>query len=152
MFDVEGVVKAAQLLSQQDDEALEILVAKRELAIRHNPDLGVDLSLDPAYVSPTMGLQELKALGQRIVQRWNKELYGLVCGGGNAPDKARTALLEALNLGEAAVIAAVASALLGLGVTAAIAAALAPILVRRFILPAGGELCSAWGEAVNEQS
>lgn len=59
------------------------------------------------------------------------------------------AKLTSLNLGEAAVIAAVAGALIGLGVGAAIAAPLAPLIVRRFIWPAKDELCVAWGESID---
>jgi len=40
--------------------------------------------------------------------------------------------------------------LLTLGVYAAIAAALAPLIVKRFIWPAKDELCAAWGEGVKE--
>jgi len=148
MVEVEDVTKAALALRAHSDQALEILLAKRDLAIKAEPSLADDLGLDPKYAEPTMGVQELQALGRRIVARWNKELYGVVCAGGTAFGKDRAALINALNLGEAAVIGAVASALLSLGVVAALAAALAPILVRRFIWPAKEELCTAWGEAI----
>jgi hypothetical protein len=44
------------------------------------------------------------------------------------------------------VLAAVASALLTLGAPAAIAAAVTPLIVKRFIWPAEDELCAAWDE------
>src|SRR5215472_8601828 len=103
-----------------------------------------------------MGLiDEVKSLGRRIMTRWNKELYGVVCGkkcsGGaeSAEDKKiRDDLLKALNLSDAAVIAAVVTGLMTLGAPAAIAAPVAPFLVKKFIMPAKDELCDAWSEAL----
>ena len=57
-------------------------------------------------------------------------------------------LLGALNLNEAALIAGVVPGLMFLGAPAAIAAVVAPIIVRKFIIPAKDELCDAWGEAM----
>jgi hypothetical protein len=94
-------------------------------------------------------LDDLKALGRRILARWNRELHGVVCGTKTEYQSSREAILNSLNLGEAAVIAAVASALLTGGAPAAIAAAVAPLLVKKFILPAKEELCAAWSEAIN---
>lgn len=148
MIDAEQVASAAQKLAHQNSEALEILLARRELAIRDDARLGDQLDLNPTYVEQTMNVEELRALGHAIVNRWNKELYGVVCGGGKVSDKERQALLGALNLGEAATIGMLATALLALSVPGAIAAALAPILVRRFVWPAKEELCSAWKEAI----
>lgn len=82
---------------------------------------------------------------------WNKELYDLVCGAKQPDQKDRTTLLASLHVGEAAVIAAVAGALVSLGAGAAVAAAAAPILVRRFIWPAKDELCAAWEERLAAQ-
>jgi hypothetical protein len=93
----------------------------------------------------------MRALGRKILKRWNKELHGLVCGSGSANEKERTEILNSLNLGETAVIAAVAAALFGLGVPPPIAAALAPLIVKKFIWPAKDELCIAWGEGIKAQ-
>jgi len=142
---------ANRLYKQKDEDALEVLIGMREKAIDANPALKDDVEFEPQYEFETMGgLDELKAMGRRILNRWNKELYGVVCGGKSGDQKDRKAVLDSLNLGETAVIAAVASALLTLGVYAAIAAALAPLIVKRFIWPAKDELCAAWGEGVKE--
>jgi hypothetical protein len=133
---------ANRLYKQKDEDALEVLIGMREKAIDANPALKDFETMG--------GLDELKAMGRRILNRWNKELYGVVCGGKSGDQKDRKAVLDSLNLGETAVIAAVASALLTLGVYAAIAAALAPLIVKRFIWPAKDELCAAWGEGVKE--
>jgi hypothetical protein len=153
MPDTSAVVDAANRLHKQKDEvALELLIGMRAKAIEQDPALKDDIDFEPKYEAETMGaLDEIKALGRRILNRWNRELYGVVCGNQGDDQKARTAVLNSLNLGEAAVIAAVAGALLSLGVAAAIAAALAPLIVKRFIWPAKDELCNAWGEELTAQ-
>src|SRR5258708_6063451 len=95
-------------------------------------------------------LDDIKALAGRIVPSWNKELYKLVCGHQSDDRKDRQAVLDALQPGQGAVIAAVAAALLNMGVAAAIAAPLAPLIVSRFVWPAKDELCDAWQEAIGE--
>jgi hypothetical protein len=152
MTDVDAVVDAAKRLYEQKDEvALEVLIGMRDQAIKQDPALKGNVDFEPKYQAETMGaLDDVKALGRRILKRWNKELYGVVCAD-KGSNKDRKAVLDALNLGEAAVIAAVAGGLLSLGVFPALAAALAPLIVKRFIWPAKDELCDAWGEAVAAQ-
>ena len=152
MADEKEVIRTAQQLAlEKDDAALEVLIGMRQRAIEQNPALADDPSFEPKYEAQTMGaLDDLKALGRRILMRWNKELYGVVCSSKPGEKKEREQVLGSLGLGEAAVIGAVASALLSLGVTAALAAALAPLLVRKFIWPAKDELCGAWGEAIGD--
>jgi hypothetical protein len=71
-----------------------------------------------------------------------------VCGGKGNDKADREKILGALRLDEAAVIAAVAAALIAMAVPAPIAAAAAPLIVKKFIWPARDELCDAWGEAL----
>lgn len=149
MSDISAVVNEAKRLESKDEASLELLVGLREQAINLNPALKDTVDLEPKYDGQTMGaLDDLRALGRSILKRWNKELYGLVCESKVGDQKDREAILDALNLGQAAVIAAVAGALIGLAVPAPIAAALAPLIVRRFIWPAKDELCAAWGEGI----
>ena len=102
MPDVKAVVDAAQRLDKQKDEvALELLVGMREKAIQKNPALKDDVDFEPKYDSTTMGpMDDVKALGRRILNRWNKELCGMVCGSTAADQKDRKAVLDSLNLGE----------------------------------------------------
>lgn len=147
------VTTARRLNEQKEDEALYVLIGMREKAVANEPALKDDPDLEVVYAEPTMGpLDDIKRLGKRITNRWARELYAIVCGNENKNAEVRESLLNSLSLGEAAVIAAVASALIGLGVGAAIAAPLAPLLVRRFIWPAKDELCEAWGEAIEKDS
>lgn len=154
MSDLNEVVAAANRLSEQkEDEALLVLIGMREKAIASDPTRKDDPNLEVAYAEPTMGpLDDIKRLGTRITNRWSKELFAIVCGNAEKDTKERQEVLNSLNLGEAAVMVAVASALISLGVGAAIAAPLAPLIVRRFIWPAKDELCEAWGEAIEKES
>lgn len=148
MIDKKEVASAAQRLSSRDESSLEVLLALRQRALERDPGLNDNVDFEPQYDSTTMGaLDDLKDLGRRILKKWNKELYKIICANGGY-EKDRKAVIESLNLGEAAVIGAVATALLSLGVAAALAAVLAPLIVKRFIWPAKDELCAAWGEAL----
>ena len=142
---------AKQLAETKDDTALELLLGMRDQAIAKDPSKKVDPYLAPKYDGTVMGpIDTIRDLGKRIAKRWSQELHGLVCGEKAKDTKERRELLSALNLGEAAVIAAVASALLALGLAGAIAAAAAPLIVRRFIWPAKDELCTAWAESLQD--
>ena len=154
MPNLSAVVAAARRLNEQkEDEALYVLIGMREKAVANEPALKDDPEFEVVYAEPTMGpLDDLKRLGKRITNRWSKELFAIVCGNEDKDAEIREALRNSLSLGEAAVIAAVAGALISLGVGAAIAAPLAPLLVRRFIWPAKDELCEAWGEAIENDS
>lgn len=154
MPNLSAIVTAARRLNEQkEDEALYVLIGMREKAVANEPALKDDPDLEVVYAEPTMGpLDDIKRLGKRITNRWSKELYAIVCGNEDKDTEIRESLLNSLSLGEAAVIAAVASALISMGVGAAIAAPLAPLLVRRFIWPAKDELCEAWGEAIEKDS
>jgi hypothetical protein len=155
MYQLDDVVKAAKRLYQQKDEnSLLVLVGMREKAIGQDVSLIDNPEFEPQYDEGLMGpLDEIKVVGLRILGRWNTELYGLVCGNRGAGDaKIRQAVLNSLSLDEAAVVAAVAGVLLSLTVPAAIAAAVAPLIVKKFIWPAKEELCLSWGEALRAQN
>jgi hypothetical protein len=149
MTDTATVIAEAQRLAGKDEEALLVELGLREQALADNPLLSGQADLDVSYDSTLMGpLDDIKRLGQRVLSRWSRELYGIVCGQSSSDAEARNKVLGAINLGEAAVIAGVAGALIGLAVPAPLAAALAPLIVKRFILPAGEEVCAYWGEAI----
>lgn len=140
-------IAAAQTYSDYDEDALLVILGKQEAALEQDYSLAADPTLDPEYDSTHMGLvDDLKGIGSRIAHRWNKELYKLICGGGDNEDRKK--LLEALNISEAAAIGVVASLLLAIA-PAAVAAPLAALLVKTFLMPAKDELCEAWAEVVD---
>ena len=124
----------------------------RYRAVKEIPALKDNVEFEPEYEAQTMGpLDDIKAVGRKILNRWNKELYSLVCNKKGDDQKGRKAILDSLSLSETAVIGAVATTLLTLGVAAAIAAPVAPLIVKRFIWPAKDELCEAWSEGIKMQ-
>jgi hypothetical protein len=155
MPSVSDTVSAAENLFSKDEAALLLEIGLRDNAIAADPARADDPNLVVVYDGTHMGMiDDLKALGGRIASRWNKELYGIVCPNASATEtsddrKMRDDVLKALNLSDAAVIAAVATGLIALGAPAAIAAPVAPFLVKKFIMPAKDELCDAWGEALD---
>jgi hypothetical protein len=140
-------IEAAKSYAGFDEEALLVVLGKQEKVIAANPALAADPMLNPTYDSTHMGvIDDVKAVGRRVMKRWNRELYRLVCGAETSEE--RDKLLAALNLGETAAIAAVASLLLAIA-PAAVAAPLAALLVKSFLLPAKDELCAVWGEELD---
>src|SRR6266436_3999156 len=90
--------EATRLAQQKDDKALELLVGMRAKAIEENPNLKDQVALEPMYDESIMGsMDDVRALGQRVLKRWNKELHGLVCGNQPTDQKERDAILGALN-------------------------------------------------------
>jgi hypothetical protein len=74
MFDKSAVVAAAVELSKRDEAALELLLGLRAEAISADPSLKDDVDLEPKYEATLMGPRDdIKALGRRILKRWNKE-------------------------------------------------------------------------------
>jgi hypothetical protein len=145
---VQAVTAEAERLYDKDESALLVSIGQRELAVK--TDAAAPIEGDFTYAAETMGLDDLKDLGRRILKRWNKELYEIVCPAAGATGKEREDLLKALNISEVAAIAAVTGLLLPLGVPAPVAAPLAALLVKKFLLPAKDELCIKWGESINE--
>lgn len=142
-----AVASAAQRFAAKDEDALELLIGLQEKAIEGDPALATVPDLNPVYGTHMGLLDDVKSIGKRVALRWAKELHALVCGTGSGDQADREKILSALNLGESAVIAAVAAALMA-ALPAPISAAAAALIVKRFIWPAREELCATWGETL----
>jgi hypothetical protein len=139
---------AASLAETYDDTGLVVLLAMRANAIDADPALQDDLALFPSYDDPGMGaLEDLKGMGWRLLRRWNLELQQLVCGSADAG--AREQLARALSLGDGTAVGIVITVLLALQAPPALAVIIAPIVVRRILIPGRDELCAAWKEAID---
>jgi len=138
-------VEVAQSYQSLSEDDLLRLLARQDAAIQTNPDDALDPSLNPQYEDPGMSLAAIKAIGRRIMNEWNQRLYKLICEGSDDADRKK--LTDAFGLGETALIGAVASVLLTIA-SPAIAAAAAAIIVKHFLLPAGGIACDVWEEAI----
>jgi hypothetical protein len=143
-------IKAAQKLGETHDiKALYVLLGKQHKVIAEAPDLSSDPTLDPPYDKTHMGLlDELLELGSRIAALWMRKLHELICIT-SADDADRKKLFAALNLSEAAQIAAVSALVLPV-MPPAVAAPVAVIIVKQFLAPAGETLCEYWGEKLDE--
>jgi hypothetical protein len=143
-------IEVAQKLGEtRDVEALYVLLGKQQKAIAEVPDLANDPNLDPPYDSTHMGLiDDLRALGSRIAALWARKLHEVICGT-SADTAERHKLLSALNVSQAAAIAAVTTLLLPV-LSPAVAAPVAAIIVKQFLAPAGDAICDYWGEKLDE--
>lgn len=149
MADITTIIAAAEQLRAKDEEALVLEIGRRGKSIESDPSGADNPNLSVAYGTHMGMIDDVKALGWRILARWNKELHAIVCTSDRPEDREmRQKVVDALRLDEAALIATVLQALIWLGAPAAIAAPVAPLIVRKFILPAKDELCLAWGEAI----
>jgi len=149
--DPNPVVK--RLLESEEEQLLEQL-AIRSQAIERDPSKAD--SLDPTVSSSeisTMGPKEaLRAIGERVLNRWNREAYKLICGSDKEVAKEREDLSRAFGLGDAAAAGALCSALLLIpGMPVALAPVIAVILVKRFFGPGIDEFCGYWKENLPQQ-
>ena len=152
MPDQDAVSAAVNRLSARDDESLELLLGMRAQAIEKSPALEEDVDFLPEYDSTTMGgLDSVKSLGRRLLTRWNKELYGLVCGDKPEDAAERKKIMTALNISVGAAATAIAMTLTTLAVPAALAVVAAPIFVKRMLVPGKEEMCAAWLEDINSK-
>jgi hypothetical protein len=86
-------------------------------------------------------------LGGRILRRWNKVLYELVCGGGTDVDpEVRKQIFDAAALKSPEAMAAVITAtLIGVFSVGPAIATIVGVLLGRLLLPAAGkEVCDFW--------
>jgi hypothetical protein len=138
---IKAIADSAQRLSVREEAELELLLELRARAIVIVPALKDDPGFEPRYETDTIRLYGIELLGRRILGLWIRELYAVVCEARTGDQSSRNAIFDALNSGEAAVIAAVASVLLAYGAPAALATVVAPLAVKKFIMPGQEELC-----------
>jgi hypothetical protein len=103
----------------------------------------------PVDVSIAAPLDDAIALGGRILKRWNRVIYDLVCGGGDDVDpQVRKSILDAVKLNSPeALAAAITGALIGVFSVGPAVAAIVGVLFGKLLLPAAGkEVCGFWKE------
>lgn len=119
---------------------------RRREAIALAPDLAGRVDLSPADLPQEMSVgSEISTAIKNIFRRSNDELRELACGSTRADQKDRRAILNSLHVGDSTLAAAFVSALVShSGLSPALAAVIAVILVKRLGSPAVEELCAAW--------
>jgi lysophospholipase L1-like esterase len=145
--DAEAVL---QLASLHDDAVLYREIGRRmTLASLAGP--GIEQSATAVPASSLEGaLDDFFLLGRRIVARLHRELFGLLCGASEADKADRTALREAIGVGEAALAAYLVGLLTGgaFALPAVVAAPVAALLMRRFFAATWEETCTLCGEKI----
>ena len=146
----EPIVK--QLLKAEETQLYEQL-GIRELAIEKDPTKADSFDPQVTYDQAQMGIKEdVQQLGIRIFERWNVEAYKLICGADAEDSQDREELLKAFGISEVAVAATLSALLVtNLGISAAIAAVVAALLIKRFFRPAQEEFCRVWKKNLPEQ-
>src|SRR5438477_7381485 len=148
--DPDAVQAVAKLLRADETQLYETL-AIREKAIEEKPELGTRYDVDIAYDADIMGPKDfLRDLGVKILRRWNKEAYKLICGGDAADAKDRNDLVHLVASGSVDAGGGIAGILVAsLGLAPAIAAVIAVIILKRFVKPAGEEFCMLWAKNID---
>ncbi|ETX27267.1 SGNH/GDSL hydrolase family protein [Roseivivax isoporae] len=152
---VAAVAAHAAALSALDEHALLCELQERLDLIDRDPATA-DLPSAPLLSLSTGGLEggiatTVGPLARRLLRRWERELYDLICGDAAADAAERTKLREALGAGQDALVGAIAAWLVSgpLGVSALLAGVLAALLVKRVGGSAVEEICTLWGERLN---
>jgi hypothetical protein len=150
----ESALGAARHLLPSDERQLLEELGLRDRAISEAPELAGEFDLDLPYDETEMGMKdELRNLGARILRRWNREAYELVCGGRAADTQVRSSLTRALGIGQVEATALLSVTLVThLAVPAALAAVIAAIVIKRFFSPAAEEVCARWKTTVEPAS
>ena len=137
------------LLTEPEDELFAELGIRARALSRHPAAAG---SFDPdvRYNEVWMGdVDDVRAFGRRLYERWDRELHDLVCGNDPAGNAERKALGDALGAGESAFAVSLAIVVVSsLGIAPALASVAAAIVVTRFFNPTLDHLCQSWATSL----
>jgi hypothetical protein len=136
-----------KLMDIDDEDTLFEQLGIRAKAIQNNPELSGSFEPTAAYEASTMGvLDDVRNYGKRLFRRWSVEGYNLICGDDPEDEEDRKELANAFGLGNNKIASVMAAMLVAqLGLAPAIAAVIATILIKRFLLkPAYEQFCDVW--------
>lgn len=141
---------ARQLLALGENDLLAEL-DRRVALVELDPSQADLPSLDLLTVAEgglEGGLPPMGATARRLLRRWERELYELLCGSEPSDKADRGKLRAAIGIGPDALVGALAGWLVAgpLGVPALLAGVLAAILVKRFGSGTADEMCRIWKE------
>lgn len=126
-----------QLLRKKPEDLFDMLAT--EISKPGN-QFRTNFSSDDLVRSP-----DVRSLGKRIFMRWSVTLHAFVCKSDGEDKELRAKLVNAIvgkGGGAAAIIAG--SLVAAFGLSPAVAALVAALLLQLFIIPAGKELCATW--------
>jgi hypothetical protein len=140
---------AVQQLSQSDDNSLYARLGASSVAFSMNPAQfaapNPAINFDVSVAGP---LDDAIALGKRILKRWNKAMYDLICSADGVDPQAKATILDALKLGKPdAYAAAITGVLISVFSVGPGVAMVVGVLFGKILFPtAGEEICSFWKE------
>lgn len=140
-----------KLLSADDATLLEQLGMSSKALDSRSPAL---MRLDATFTHDVtvMGpLDDLREIGRRLLARWSRELFKVMCGNAQVDAKDRESLLKAIGLGDVAVAGAITAFLISIAVTPAVAALVAALIVKRVITPGAETMCQYWAEQLKDK-
>jgi hypothetical protein len=137
-----------QLMPLTDDDLLDLIGkeargALAEVGVADGP-FGY-----PADEAAQFGVKDLHEIGARIADRVERELHDVVCGNSERDAAERLSIQKAFGLSDAVLSGALVTVLVGLGLSPAIAIAIAALLIKRVFHPAGDELCAFWAKRLS---
>jgi hypothetical protein len=150
MSDQDIIAKAVKDLSGTDDRILRARLGAYSMQFPQAPDkfAAPDALVPGAEATAGPMMDAAIALGTRIVNRWNKVLYDLACGGTDVDEKVRASILDAVKLKSPdAIAAAITAALISVFSVGPAIATIVGVLLGKLLLPAAGkEVCAFWKE------
>jgi lysophospholipase L1-like esterase len=138
-------VNEVNALLATDSDRLVSEIGRRSAIMELSPDAAGELQLEIPQFEEGF-VDTFRELGQKVLDRWQRELYRLMCGDGGAATEERDKLRSALGLEQAAMVGAISAALMAIAVPPLIAPLLAAIIVKNGINPAWEVTCEVWGK------
>jgi hypothetical protein len=144
--EIETAVKT--LSAEGNDQLYARLAATSQEFVRAPAKLSspsASVSIDIGIAGP---LDDAVDLGKRILKRWNRSIYDIVCGTPDADPQARKTIMDALKLNSPeALAAAITGVLIATFSVGPAVAAVVGVLFGKVLLPAAGEeVCKFWKE------
>ncbi len=144
--------KSAARLIDQPEDALYALLATTVVETASISSANDD-QFRSSGVNDLLRSPDALTLGRRIFLRWARSLHDFLCGPSDDDKKLREQILRAIFNKEAGSVAIVAGGLVAaFGLSAALAAIVAALVVKLIFAPALDEVCKAWEEALSPKS
>lgn len=139
----------AERLAVMDEPTLLRELDLRVSLLEMDPTVAEETDVTPLVLGraePELGIASLRKVTRRLIDQWEGELHGLICGSSGAGNKAEKAVLDALDQGKTALAGTIAAWLVSgpFGVPAFVATALAAWLSSKIIETGRDAICAVW--------
>jgi hypothetical protein len=136
----------AEWLAVSDEKSLIEQLGIRAAATRLGRADAISYTSTPTYDGAVMGaMDDVRTLGRRLLNRWNHELFKVMCGSEAGDAEDRESLLKAIGATDLVLASAMTTVLVSsFAVAPAVATILSALIVKRIFNPAGEEFCKFW--------